>query len=98
MTELMKASKNPIYEVEISPFLLAATCGHIIQGVPVVGYVDNRATRSAYIMAYAATSVADAFVGAFVKGWNAVSTEIMMARVPSASNRQMLPVGLMIQN
>ena len=84
---LLKRSKNPIYELEVMPVLVAILLwGQQFSGSEVCWYLDNEASRSAYLKAYGATEVADGLVAAFTEAEMALQIKSWFARVPSSSN------------
>ena len=84
---LLKRSKNPIYELEVMPVLVAILLwGQQFSGSQVCWYLDNEASRSAYLKAYGATEVADGLVAAFTEAEMALQITSWFARVPSSSN------------
>ena len=87
MSVLLKASKNPIYELEVLPVLMAvALWGGVCSLSQVCWYLDNDAGRSAFIKAYGATSVADGMLEDFTAEEMRLQIKSWFARVPSASN------------
>ena len=87
MSKLLATSRNPIYEVEVIPIYIAAHLwAEDFKESQVVWYTDNEATRAAFIKAYGATKIADAFVSAFAKIEMCCQLKSWVARVPSASN------------
>ena len=84
---LLQGSKNPIYELEVMPVLVAISLwGRQCQNSQVCWYLDNEASRSAYLKAYGATLIADGMVAAFTREEMALQIKSWFARVPSASN------------
>ena len=87
MSQLLKRSKNPIYELEVMPVLVAVWLwGQQLRNSQVCWYLDNEASRSAYLKAYGATEVADGLVAAFTEAEMALQIKSWFARVPSSSN------------
>jgi hypothetical protein len=87
MELLLSKSKNPIYELEVMPILVAvllwgATCEH----AQVCWYLDNEAGKSAFLKAYGATEVADGMVQDFTRHEMELQIKSWFSRVPSASN------------
>ena len=84
---LLQGSKNPIYELEVMPVLVAISLwGRQCQNSQVCWHLDNEASRSAYLKAYGATLIADGMVAAFTREEMALQIKSWFARVPSASN------------
>eukprot|EP00435_Cladocopium_sp_Y103_P036636 s3745_g9.t1 len=87
MERLLSFSKNPIYELEIAPVLIAMWLwGQACIRAQVCWYLDNDAGRSAFIKAYGATQIADGMVAAFTEQEMELQIKSWFARVPSASN------------
>ena len=87
MALLAARSRNPIYELEVMPVLVAAllwwqTC----EGSQVCWYLDNEAGKSAFLKAYGATEIADGMVQAFTEHEMELQIKSWFSRVPSASN------------
>ena len=87
MELLLSKSKNPIYELEVMPILVAillwgATC----ERAQVCWYLDNEAGKSAFLKAYGATEVADGMVQDFTRHEMELQIKSWFSRVPSASN------------
>ena len=81
MELLLKRSKNPIYELEVMPVLVAILLwGRQFQGSQVCWYLDNEASRSAFLKAYGATEVADGLVAAFIEAEMASQIKSWFAR------------------
>jgi len=59
MAQLLLRSRNPIYELEVMPVLIAALLwGNTCEFAQVCWYLDNEAGRSAFLKAYGATEIA----------------------------------------
>ena len=87
MTELLRESSHPIYELEVLPILLATSVWRkYIQGSPVVFYIDNDAARSAYIQGVGATAMTKLFTDLYVKLEFQLEIRAWFGRVPSHSN------------
>eukprot|EP00435_Cladocopium_sp_Y103_P036933 s3503_g9.t1 len=87
MRLLLERSKNPIYELEVLPVLVAAWMwGERVARAQVCWYLDNEASRSASIKAQGATVIAGTMVGAFANEEMRLQIKSWFARVPSLSN------------
>jgi hypothetical protein len=87
MDQFLLRSKNPIYELEVMPVLLAALLwGNTCEYAQVCWYLDNEAGRSAFLKAYGATEIADRMVRNFTYHEMELQIKSWFARVPSASN------------
>ena len=84
---LMGCSKNPIYELEVMPVLVAMVLwGTLCHNSQVCWYLDNEAGSSAFLKAFGATAFADNMVSQFADKEMAHAIKSWFARVPSASN------------
>eukprot|EP00438_Fugacium_kawagutii_P023973 Skav204018 [mRNA] locus=scaffold229:27438:28982:+ [translate_table: standard] len=84
---LLQRSKDPIYELEVAPVLIAVMLwGKMMATSQVCWYVDNGAARSAYLKACGATEIADALVDHFAALEMLHQLKSWIARVPSYSN------------
>ena len=87
MQVLLQGSKNPTYELEVMPVLVAISLwGQQCQNSQVCWYLDNEASRTAYLKAYGATVIADGLVAAFTRAEMALQIKSWFARAPSASD------------
>jgi hypothetical protein len=87
MALLAARSRNPIYELEVMPVLVAALLwGPACEQAQVCWYLDNEAGKSAFLKAYGATEIADGMVQAFTEHEMDLQIKSWFARVPSASN------------
>ena len=83
----MRCSKNPKYELEVMPVLVAIVLwGTACHNSQVCWYLDNEAGRSAFLKAFGAIAFADNMVGLFADKEMAYAIKSWFARVPSASN------------
>ena len=84
---LLQKSKNPIYELEVLPVLLSMWLWRDrINLAQVCWYLDNEASRSAFIKGHGATSLAACMVDAFTDEEMRHQLKSWFARVPSLSN------------
>jgi len=87
MALLAARSRNPIYELEVMPVLVAALLwGPACEQAQVCWYLDNEAGKSAFLKAYGATEIADGMVQTFTEHEMDLQIKSWFARVPSASN------------
>jgi len=87
MALFLSRSKNPIYELEVMPVLVAAMLwGPQCVRAQVCWYLDNEAGKSAFLKAYGATEIADGMVQTFAGMEMDLQIKSWFARVPSASN------------
>ena len=87
MQLLLSSSKNPIYELEVLPVLMAVMLwGEMCALSQICWYLDNDAGRSAFIKAYGAFCFADGMLEEFTAFEMQLQIKSWFARVPSASN------------
>eukprot|EP00435_Cladocopium_sp_Y103_P000779 s5414_g1.t1 len=87
MRLLSEKSKNPIYELEVLPVLISVWLwGERFSLSQVCWYLDNEASRSAFIKAQGATVFAGTMVEAFAVEEMRLQIKSWFARVPSLSN------------
>jgi hypothetical protein len=84
---LLQKSKNPIYELEVLPVLISIWLWEgKINLSQVCWYLDNEASRSAFIKGQGATLLAAYMVEAFTAEEMRLQLKSWFARVPSLSN------------
>ena len=84
---LLQKSKNPIYELEVLPVLVSVWLWKgRINLAQVCWYLDNEASRSAFIKGQGATPLAACMVDAFTAEEMKLQLKSWFARVPSLSN------------
>eukprot|EP00435_Cladocopium_sp_Y103_P000018 s3918_g1.t1 len=87
MRLLLRNSKNPIYELEVLPVLISIWLwGERFSLSQVCWYLDNEASRSAFIKAQGATVLAGTMVETFAIEEMRLQIKSWFARVPSLSN------------
>ena len=87
MDLLLSRSRNPIYELEVMPLLIAVLLwGGTCETSQVCWYLDNEAGKSAFLKAYGATEFADGMVRKFTCCEMELQIKSWFARVPSQSN------------
>ena len=87
MQSLMSFSKNPIYELEVMPCLIAALMWRkFLKGVHLVMYLDNEAARTAFLRGSGATDASELLVRRFLQVEMEDQWSVWFARVPTHSN------------
>ncbi|CAE7032271.1 NaCP60E [Symbiodinium sp. CCMP2592] len=88
MIQLLSFSKNPIFELEIAPILIAYELWKgLIQGAQLVCYLDNEGARYSCIRCFADTSsVADDWVRGILHLESQAQVNVWYGRVPTSSN------------
>ena len=88
MQQLLSFSKNPIFELEIAPILIAYELWKgLFQNSQLVCYLDNEGARHSCIRCFADTSsLADAWVRDIFEGEAQSRVHVWYGRVPTSSN------------
>ncbi|CAE7730387.1 NaCP60E, partial [Symbiodinium sp. CCMP2592] len=88
MKQLLSFSKNPIFELEIAPILIAYELWKgLIQGAQLVCYLDNEGARYSCVRCFADTSsVADDWVRGVLHLESQARVNVWYSRVPTSSN------------
>ncbi|CAE7280308.1 NaCP60E [Symbiodinium sp. CCMP2592] len=88
MKQLLSFSKNPIFELEIAPILIAYDLWKgLVQGAQLVCYLDNEGARYSCIRCFADTSsVADDWVRGILDLESQARVNMWYGRVPTSSN------------
>ena len=88
MHSLLSFSKNPIFELELAPILLAFELWHdLFKGSQLVCYLDNEGARHSCIRCFADSSdVADAWVRKIIDLETSSCANVWYGRVPTSSN------------
>ena len=87
MEHLLKASKNPIHELEVLPVLVSLMLwSDDVSCAPLVHYIDNESSRMALIKGWGETSNSAKLVKEYVNLEMETQVKTWFARVPSFSN------------
>ena len=88
MTDLLSKSKNPIFELELAPLLIAYELWQsLAQGSQIVCYLDNEGARHSCIRCFANSSEAsDLWVQKILDLEMRARVHVWYGRVPTSSN------------
>ena len=88
MTDLLSKSKNPIFELELAPLLIAYELWQsLVQGSQIVCYLDNEGARHSCIRCFANSSEAsDLWVQKILDLEMRARVHVWYGRVPTSSN------------
>ena len=88
MTSLLSKSKNPIFELELAPLLIAYELWQgLVQGSQIVCYLDNEGARHSCIRCFANSSeVSDLWVQKILDLEMRARVHVWYGRVPTSSN------------